>query len=102
MAYDQRMQLRQLIARAMKETDNKVAIKRMERVDEKIKIAEEKVAYLASDKTKDAEALLEADKMTQDAANTLQGIGKEFGIPSLLVTPHKSKYVDATVTGYRI
>jgi hypothetical protein len=102
MASDQRMRLQVLVVRAMTETQNKTALKRLARVEEKLKAAEQKVTHLVSDRTKDAETLMEADRMTQDAANTLQSIGKEFGIPSLQVLPHKSSFVEATVTGYRI
>jgi hypothetical protein len=101
-ASSQRDDLLALTARAMGQTDNKVASTRLEGVYSKLKSAEEKVTFLISDRAKDAEALALADKMTQDAANQLKSIGVEFGIPSLLVLPHKSKYVEATVTGYRI
>jgi hypothetical protein len=102
MASAQRAQLMALTINAIKQTDNKKAIGRLENVYSKLKSAEEKVTNLISDRRKDAEALAEANKMTQDAANQLKGIGKEFGIPSLLVLPHKSKFVEATVTGYHI
>jgi len=102
MASDQRMELTKVVTKAMQETDNKIALKRLGRVEDKLEAAEQKVRFLASDKTKDAETLQEADKMTQDAANTLAAIGKEFGIPSLQILPHKSAFVDASVTGYRI
>ena len=102
MASSQRAKLLALTVRAMNETDNKTALKRLERVYEKLKKAEDKVLYLISDKTKDAEALAEADRMTQEAAGSLKLIGDEFGIPSLAVLPHKSEYVDADVAGYRI
>jgi len=101
-ASSQRAQLLALTARAISQTENKMAVKRLERVHEKLKGAEEKVARLISDRAKDAEALAEADKMTHDAANTLKSIGQEFGIPSLMVLPHKSMFVEATVTGYRL
>jgi hypothetical protein len=102
MASSQRTQLLGLTANAMRQTDNKNAITRLEKVYSKLQRAEEKVIHLISDRTKDAEALAEADKMTQDAANQLKGIGKEFGIPSLLVPPHKSKFVASSVSGYHI
>lgn len=102
MASAQRAQLRALLRRAKTETENKVAHKRLERIEETLKAAEDKVRYLISDRTKDAESLQEADRMTQNAANNLRSVGQEFGIPSLQVLPHKSSYVDATVTGYRI
>lgn len=102
MASSQRAELLALTVRAIGQTDNKTAKNRLEGVYSKLKSAEEKVTFLISDRTKDAEALAQADKMTQDAASQLKGIGIEFGIPSLLVLPHKSTFVDATVTGYCI
>jgi hypothetical protein len=102
MASSQRAVLQALTTKAISETENKNAAKRLEKVYEKLKRAEIAVNQLASDRSKDAEALAEAEKMTQDAANTLKGIGNEFGIPSLLVLPHKSQFVESTVTGYRI
>jgi hypothetical protein len=102
MASSQREQLLGLTAKAIKQTDNKKAVGQLENVYSKLKRAEEKVTFLISNRQKDAEALAEAAKMTQDAANQLKGIGKEFGIPSLLVLPHKSQFVESAVTGYRI
>src|SRR5262249_15737393 len=102
MASSQRAELLGLTARAMSETTNKTAVGRLQRVYSKLKAAEDKVTFLISDRQKDAEALAEADKMTQDAANQLKSIGTEFGIPSLTVLPHKSNFVDSTVTGYHI
>jgi hypothetical protein len=102
MASSQRAELLALTLRAQNQTDNNVAKARLERVYSKLKSAEEKVLYLIGDRSKDAEALIEAKKMTQDAANQLKGIGVEFGIPSLLVLPHKSMFVEATVAGYRL
>jgi hypothetical protein len=102
MASSQRAILQALTAKAISQTENKVAVKRLEKVYDKLQRAETAVNQLASDRTKDAQTLAEADKMTQDAANTLKAIGEEFGIPSLLVLPHKSQYVDSTVTGYHI
>jgi hypothetical protein len=102
MGSSQRADLMALTAHAISQTENKTAAKRLGNVQTKLKSAEDMVTHLISDRTKDAEALATADKMTQDAANTLRMIGTEFGITSLLVTPHKSQFVEATVTGYRI
>jgi hypothetical protein len=102
MASSQRTKLLGLTAQAMGQTDNKKAVRRLQNVWSRLKDAEEKVNFLVSDRKRDAEALAEAEKMTQDVANQLKGIGKEFGIPSLLVLPHKSNFVEATVSGYRI
>jgi uncharacterized protein DUF4157 len=102
MASSQRTELLGLTARAMSETTNKTAVGRLQTVYSKLKAAEDKVTFLISDRQKDAEALAEADKMTQDSANQLKSIGVEFGIPSLTVIPHKSGFVEATVTGYFI
>ncbi len=102
MASSQRTQLLVLTIKAQKQTDNKIAIRRLEKVYSKLKEAEKKITYLISDRTKDNEAFAEADKMTQDSANQLKAIGTEFEIQSLLVPPHKSKFVKASVTGYHI
>jgi len=102
MASSQRAELLALTLRAKQQTANKTASKRLDAVHAKLMSAEEKANFLISDRTKDAEALALASKMTQDAANTLKSIGVEFGIPSLLVVPHKSQFVEASVTGYRI
>ncbi len=102
MASSQRQALLGLTAQAMAQTSNEKAKRKLQTVWEKLKSAEDKVATLISDRTKDAETLALADKMTQDAANQLKSIGKEFDIPSLLVPPHKSTFVQATVTGYSV
>jgi hypothetical protein len=88
MASDRRYALRILITQAMKEADNKSALKRLATADSKLQSAEERVRYLESDKNADEAALAAAEKETREVAETLRALGKEFGMPSLKVVAH--------------
>lgn len=102
MASGQRQKLLALTLRAKSETTNERAKKRLANVYSKLKLAEDKVRYLISDRDKDDEALAEAKKLTADAANQLRSIGVDFDIPSLNVIPHRSEYVQTVAGGYAI
>jgi hypothetical protein len=102
MASSQRDQLRTLISKAKTQTKNPKAIKRLGDVYAKLEKAQWEVDHLISDKTEDAKIFALVDKITKDAAENLKGIGKEFGIENLRVIPHKSMYVEASVSGYQI
>jgi hypothetical protein len=102
MASGQREQLIAKTLRAMSATQNQVAKRRLQRVYDKLKKAEEEITFLIPNNNKIDEARALAAKMTREAADQLKSIGVEFGISDLNVIPHLSIFVDSTVTGYHI